>query len=56
MDSKLLHDKGNRIQVGGANDKAVYPSLEIIYYAMLETKVKMDSINWAEACKYIVIA
>ena len=46
--SKLLQDKSKRIQVIGADVEALYPSLsamevgDIVYNAMLETKVKFD--------------
>ena len=61
VDSKLLQDKGTRIQVVGADVEALYPSLdaievaEIVYRAMLDTKVKLASVDWAEACKYIAL-
>ena len=51
-----MQDKGNRIQVVGADVEALYPFLEavevaeIFYNAMMETKVKMDNIDCAEAC------
>ena len=45
----------------GANVEALHPSLEavevaeIVYKAMLETKVKFDNVEWLEACKYIAL-
>ena len=59
--SKLLQDKSNRIQVIGADVEALYPSLsamevgDIIYNAMLNTKIKFDNMEWLEACTYIVL-
>ena len=28
---------------------------EIVYRAMLDTKVKIANVDWAEACKYIAL-
>ena len=61
VDNKLLQDKGTRIKVVGADVEALYPSLdamevaEIVYRAMLDTKVKLDNVDWAEAAKYIAL-
>ena len=62
VDNKLVQDKGQRIQVIGADVEALYPSLsavevaEIVYDAVMKTEVKFDNINWVEACKYIALA
>ena len=45
----------------GSDVEALYPSLEaievaeIVYQAVLESKVKFESVDWLEACKYIAI-
>ena len=61
VNSRWLQDRGTRVQVIGADVEALYPSLEavevaeIVYNAMLETKVKFDNVEWLEACKYIAL-
>jgi hypothetical protein len=54
LNNNLIQDKGNRIQVIGADVEAVEVA-EIVYTAMMETKVKFDNVEWLEACKYIAL-
>ena len=57
----MVQDKGNKIQVVGSDVEALYPSLEavevaeIVYEAVLKTKIKFENIDWVEGCKYIAI-
>ena len=50
VNKRWLQDKGNRVQVIGVDVEALYPSLEavevaeIVYNAMMETKVKIENI------------
>ena len=61
VDRRMVQDKGNRVQVVGADVEQLYPSLhavevaEIVYKAMLDTEVKFDNMEWLEACKYIAL-
>ena len=61
VDRRMVQDKGNRVQVVGADVEQLYPSLhavevaEIVYKAMLDTEVKFDNVEWLEACKYIAL-
>ena len=61
VDNKMVQDRGNRVQVIGADVEQLYPSLhavevaEIVYKAMMDTKVKFDNVEWLEACKYIAL-
>ena len=61
VSNDLVQDRSRRIQVIGSDVESLYPSLEavevaeIVYKAMLETKVKFENIDYMEACKYIVL-
>ena len=61
VDNKFVQDKGSNIQIVGSDVEALYPSLraqevaEIVYKAVLETKIKFHGVNWMEACKYIAL-
>ena len=61
VDNKMVQDKGNRVQVIGADVEQLYPSLhavevaEIVYKAMMDTEVKFDNVEWLEAFKYIAL-
>ena len=61
VNNRLVQNKGQRMQVIGADVEALYPSLsavevaEIVYDAVMSTEIKFDGINWTEACKYIAL-
>ena len=58
--NRMVQDKGNKIQVVGSDVEALYPSseavgvAEIVYEAVLKTKIKFENIDWLEqeqACR-----
>ena len=59
--NKHVQDYGSKMVIVGSDVEALYPSLEafevaeIVYQAVLESKVKFDNIDWLEACKYIAL-
>ena len=61
VENTYVQDKSCKIQIVGSDVEALYPSLEalevveIIYNAVMETKVKFDNIDWLEAWKYIAL-
>ena len=61
VDNKYVQNGGTKLQVVGSDVEALYPSLEaievaeIVYQAVIETKIKFDNIDWMEACKYIAL-
>ena len=61
IDNKYVQDRGAKIQVVGSDVEALYPSLEavevaeIVYNAVMETKIKFENIDWMEGCKYIAL-
>ena len=61
VENKYVQDSESKLIIVGSDVEALYPSLEaievaeIVYQAVLESKVKFDSIDWLEACKYIAL-
>ena len=61
MDNKYVQDKGSKILIVGSDVEALYPSLdaieiaEIVYDAVMRTKVRFENIDWMEGCKYIAL-
>ena len=61
VDNMYVQDKGEKIQIVGSDVEALYPSLhavevaEIVYEAVLKTKIKFQNIDWMEGCKYVAL-
>ena len=59
--NNLVQDTSSRMVIVGADVEALYPSLEgvqvaeIIYRAVMETKVEFKGINYQEGCRYIAL-
>ena len=61
VDNKLVQDKSKNQVLVGSDVEALYPSLqdtkvaEIIFNAIMETKVGFDGVNYQEGARYIVL-
>ena len=59
--NRMVQDKGNKIQVVGSKVEALYPSLEavevteIVYEAVLKTKLQSENIDLLEGGNYIAL-
>ena len=61
VSNNLVQDRGIKLVIIGADVEALYPSLEgvqvaeIIYRAVMETKVEFKGVNYQEGCRYIAL-
>ena len=61
VSNHLVQDRSSQLTIIGADVEALYPSLEgvqvaeIVYRAIMETRVKFKGINYQEGCRYIAL-